>query len=88
MALLLISNALAVAGGEHRPQLRAAEVQGDPSLNQLLHELAVPARADIGPDANLLDQLRVRGDTDDSSYKISGYANECWVSSCAERAAA
>ena len=78
-ALVLISTALAVAGGSIDRNYVRRKFRVINSLNQLLHALAVPTGADQAPDANLLDQLRVRGDTDDSSYKISGYTNECRV---------
>jgi len=75
-ALLLISIALAFAGAHIDRNYVRRKFRVIASLNTLLHELAVPTQSDGTADANLLDQLRVRGDTDDSSYEIPGYTRE------------
>ena len=79
-ALLLISTALAFAGASIDRNYVRRKFRVIASLNQLLHELAGGAASlSHGAGTILIDQLRVSGDTDDESYKIPGYANECRV---------
>ena len=77
-ALLLISTALAFAGASIDRNYVRRKFRVIASLNQRLRELATgPSSLPHGTgDTILIDQLRIRGDTDDDSYDISGYANE------------